>query len=328
MCMGGRLNPQPVMKPANHIQQELVEMGSPIADYPRSTPFVVPVGYFQEVAEHVVEHATLEDKDDVVVGYPKDNPFYISSLYFQDSPKVFRDSCDYENCAEPMLLLSKAIPYAVPALYFETLPTAILDGIKAQHDLLVDLTFSKQMPFALADNYFQNLPGDLFLLASADVGEFSINAPAVEFAVPDGYFKTLPNQLLALAKEANEENAVKLSNIEQSEKPSTKIFSLKNIARLAAAAVVIAGIGFGTMKMLPSNINETPKIFNLERALGKIDKSEIQLYVEDNIDEFDMEILLKSAAANVPESASTPLSSMPDFNKKEINAYLNEMGEI
>lgn len=313
------------MIPLNDINEELIALGSPLAGLSRTMPYFIPDGYFTHSVMQAHEDATYSELSDPELTYPTSLPYHVPEDYFIQLPSSLLQDAVYSEAEEPHLLFSRNNVFVLPNNYFNTFPATALEDAKVQDLEEPALHHSKEMTFAVPDGYFKALPEELLLIASADI-QAALTPHVAPFSVPQGYFKNLPEQLLLQAKLSETSPAATGSETKLEYKPTTRIFRFRNVMKLAVAAMLVMGIGFAGLKMLPKQANAVQAPFNLELALSQVDKSEIRSYVEQNIDEFDMETLETEAGAHT-ESESL-LSPMPNLNDNEINAYLNEMGEI
>jgi hypothetical protein len=165
------------------------------------------------------------------------------------------------------------------------------------------------VPFAVPQGYFEALPAQI--IANAKNNELTNNPyQPLPYAIPEGYFQSLPAQILAAAKNSDGEQKQKRRAI-----PLTGRSILRQL-RWAAAAVLLVGIGIGSYKPL-----FVKKPYDTEKALAKVPQSDINDYVSQNIDDFDVDMLANNLASS---NANTVQSQQLD--NKEIIEYLNENG--
>lgn len=162
-------------------------------------------------------------------------------------------------------------------------------------------------PYAIPAGYFEELAEDLHRCSVQDFP----HGYQFLFEVPADYFSQLPGQLTSVALSANAPSKSKI------------IFFQPNsirMGRIAAAAVLVLGLGLGSYQYFHHRKPEAIAA----RQLSRLDKDAIHAYVEQHVDEFDMESL-----ENIVVSArAEPHTSISDLQPSEIQEYLQETGEI
>lgn len=151
---------------------------------------------------------------------------------------------------------------------------------------------SKEMPFTVPRHYFDELYGHVSLHTTK-----KHTAPHI---VPEGYFDNLPEAMFErLKKELREE------------KPVTKrvSFNWRSIS-MAAAAVIIILISIGIYQQP----HEQP--LSATENLAQISDEKILAYMEDNIDDFDIE-LIKASLPNTTQEIN-----FKEVDNTTINDYL------
>lgn len=117
------------MQAKNEIVQELMDLESPLASFPRSMPFLPPAQGFEANALAFVEGtlASLREEDPVLP-YSRRMPFEVPAAYFE----MLADEV-LENVAGNGASLSKQPSFeAPPAGYFEHFAGSVLDKIRAE----------------------------------------------------------------------------------------------------------------------------------------------------------------------------------------------------
>ena len=200
-------------------------------------------------------------------------------------------------------------PFIIPETYLEQLAAALSAGVQfSMSDDSALPGFSKELPFEVSEAYFTTLADDLARHAIDSLPQ----EIATPFKAPAGYFENLPDKLLASAQEVDQP-VLERKTIEL--RPSWR-----RIARIAAAAVFILGIGFGSYQYLHP---ATPESI-AARQLSKVDELAINNYVAQNMDDFDSEIL-ESAVA----SSQAPLpASVSSLDEAAIEEYFQENAEL
>ncbi|MBS1615323.1 MAG: hypothetical protein JST06_04305 [Bacteroidetes bacterium] len=109
------------------IRDELIAMGSPLADFPLQVPFVIPKGYFQDLPKQLLSSKlSAEAKEPDTASFPKDLVFQTPEAYFYDLAERLTDTA-----ATADFTGEKKIPFTVPDGYFTTLPAQLLAATKA-----------------------------------------------------------------------------------------------------------------------------------------------------------------------------------------------------
>lgn len=208
----------------------------------------------------------------------------------------------------PLADMSRATPYALPKGYFEDL-TGYTQSIPAVDQDFTTPGWSRKMPYAVPQGYFAGLPQRLLeQVSEPELGFLPKHNP---LSVPAGYFDALPQNLL---------NTIRAAEAAEEQKPQTKVIPLGNklwrSVRWAAAAVVILGIGIGSYTFL----RDAPRTVTPQQALSSLSENTINEYVQQNIDEFDMEMIENTVAANT----TTEQLDASLLTDEEIRLYLEE----
>jgi len=196
----------------------------------------------------------------------------------------------------------RTMPYEVPAGYFDALSAATLEAIKAEQAAEPVLSLPKTVPYEVPTGYFEGLVNSVM----AEVQEPSL--PMVKetiFAVPAGYFENLPAQVIARAKQ------------EEKTPHAPKIIAFpvwKTVTR-AAAAILVIGIGFGSLRYLNSDTQ-----ISTEAQLAALPQDSINDYVQLHIDEYDADAI----AGTLEQADVATLTNK--LSTEEIENYLNETG--
>lgn len=262
------------------------------------TPYQVPTGYFEGLAEQILARVKAE-------------------------------------ALPPVLEAAKENPYSVPQGYFEKLPELILNRVRAEHALnpqeeieaispLLSQLKNKQ-PFSVPDGYFNELPENItdgakaIDLVNEELENLSPLMSGLKqkkaYQVPEAYFDGLPEAILEKAKAQKGAKVISIG------------FSRK-LMRYAAAAVV-AGIMFtGALFFLNTPISSSPDpLAEVEKKVNNtklVSDKALQEYVEyqtsgevtpavissdDEMDENDMKEMLA------------------DITDEEIQAYVEQSGD-
>jgi hypothetical protein len=207
----------------------------------------------------------------------------------------------------PLADMSRSMPYAVPEGYFEELAAYIPETVKASEIQEIPALWTKAMPYRIPEGYFETFPATINTIIA---GEQKLPLyKEQKFEVPEGYFEQLPAQILKAAKASDNPVVAEPTRTIPLGKPVWK-----NI-RWAAAAVLLLSIGFGSYKTFWSADS-----YNAEKALAGISKSTINEYVQQHIDEFDMESIENTVAAH---TATSPMNT-DAITDEDIILYLDE----
>lgn len=213
---------------------------------------------------------------------------------------------ELEELASPLAMMQRVTPFQVPEDYFTTLTNQINASLIYEEEPVLELP--REIPYEAPQGYFEGLAASIMEKVSEEPAFGSIEAPS--FEVPAGYFERLPQQILTAAKAAAQPSTVE-------QKPTRVVsFMPRKALQWAAAACLIAAVGFGGYKM----INPEQPSLSAERQLAQLDKDLIKSYVAQHIDEFDTEML----AEHSPILNSTPEKNIHKLNKADIKEYLDE----
>lgn len=180
--------------------------------------------------------------------------------------------------------------------------------MKQEQDILKELkelnstlaTLPKTMPYEIPVGYFDGLAQNITQLATADV----TLTKDIPFATPDGYFDNLPEQILQAAKADRE-------TITTEPKPKSRSIWLN--VRWAAAAMLILSISIGSYRIL------NPGTISIQEQLDEIPEAAILAYVQDNIDEFDIDYIITNIE-------STNTIQTVNIQDEAIEDYLESSG--
>ena len=174
--------------------------------------------------------------------------------------------------------MPRTMPYSVPDGYFTSLVATVQEQIHIEHAQDPVITWSKANPYITPDGYFDSLTANVLSNVITAPVSVAHNDP---YEVPAGYFDTLPDRLLAAAKEAQKQ-------------PARIIPLRRNIwkqVKWAAAAVLIIGLGFGSYEIV--QILQPPH--KAEHMLASIPDKDISEYIQQNIDDFDLDMIVSNA---------------------------------
>lgn len=203
--------------------------------------------------------------------------------------------------AKILMNMPSKMPYSLPINYFDSLNDEITAAAKINDLLEPKQDWGYKMPFeAPGAAYFEGLSTQILAKVETETEpEWSKTNP---FSVPQGYFESLPETIIAAIK---------------SETPKAKKrIPLFRTVQLAASMALIIFAGFGVMKM-----NKATKITDKSNIAASLSEADIANYVNENLDDFDTDLIINSLAANDSKS-----NAKIEISDAEIKAYLNESG--
>lgn len=251
-------------------------------------------------------------------------PYEVPPSYFNNLPAEIL-SAVVAACSENdpgIVLFSRNNIFSLPQGYFETLPAIILDKTREAEQVITTRKHNwedqiKIAPYQVPDRYFEHFEQTLserLFHSEMEIeelpsllGDLRKTQP---MAVPEGYFT---------------ENTHHSHIIDDKPAAKTKTFehpSVKSIrwTSWAAAAAVLFIIGLGGWHFLSPSGNIPKATF--EQKLAQIPKSDIQNYINNNLEEFDVNMIENSISqATKNDMAASALSRVSDA---DIKAYLNE----
>jgi hypothetical protein len=164
----------------------------------------------------------------------------------------------------------------------------------------------KLQPFAVPEGYFQSLAEDLYAAAAHDDALPETELP---FKAPEGYLENLPDTLSTVALNAN-----------TNRKKVIPLSPFRKLSRIAAAAILVMGLGLGINSYFHAKAPETVAA----RHLSKVDKETISTYVSHRWGDLDVDTE-EPATASANTEAQDAISKL---KSSEIRDYLREHGEL
>ena len=297
------------MEPHSEILQELQLLNSPLATMPRALDISVPDGYFQNSAARFVTGVLAQDAPDILLSIaPSKVPaFKLPAGYFETAASVFVAGVLAQDAPEIALsVLSSKVPAGeLPNGYFNHSASVFVAGVLAQDapDISLSVLPSKVPAGEIPASFFEQFPAQVLQLAKAHDFVESL-PPSVAVAPPAPYFEELPAQVLrrVLAED-------RAANMPTGKSRKTIVLP---VFRWVAAAALIAGVSFGMYRA--GQPNAGPHAVN--RALAAVPQSELQAYVTQNLDDFDIEMLEKNA------DVSQLKVEAPHLQRQDIELYL------
>ena len=213
---------------------------------------------------------------------------------------------ELEEMGSILATMPRLMPFSVPDNYFSSLDISV-QIIMNEADPLLNLP--KAMPYFVPSNYFNDFSATILDKVAAP----SFSQQPAPFAVPEGYFNGFADKMLAMAKAADSTPGMEAPATQK--KTTVLAFRPMKAIQWAAAAIFIAAIGFGSYKVL----NPPAAKPSTAMQLAQLDKSLVKSYVNQNIDDFDAEMLEGNIVLQ-PETTNT----IPALDKNDIIQYLNE----
>lgn len=219
---------------------------------------------------------------------------------------------ELRSMSSPLADMSRAMPYDVPEEYFNGFHELVNEMLIAEGKEIWNRNINKRSNQNVPEGYFDEFPQQMLVLAKTEHLTVTIGT-ANPLPVPEGYFEALPEQVLAAAKASDTKANPKIIPL---------ISRVSRNLRWAAAAILIMGIGFGSYQVYFNK----PGV-RVERQLAKVSSTTLGDYLQQNIDDYDMETLENTLASNAGDikQATTDLNPK-DLNTEEITQYLNETG--
>jgi hypothetical protein len=291
------------MENTSEILHELKTLSPVLAGMEKVSPFTVPAGYFQRLAQDIL--LSVKDENDhllqAAVIHPSAAP--VPTGYFDSlADNILNNIRTQETpVAElkglsPLLhgLLAAKNVFEVPTGYFESLAIKVAAKIKSGDE---------------------NIPEELLVISPL---LHSLAAKNV-FEVPTGYFETLPDIILN-----------KVTTRPQQTKVVTMRSRSVTFFKYAVAAVFTGAMVLGVYKFagnsvkvtgLPDYVAAGQKISNIEEEITKVSDDDIIKYLETNGENIDTE----TVAANITNDNELPSEEDYMTDDKALDNYLDNI---
>lgn len=251
-------------------------------------------------------------------------PYEVPENYFDQLPQELTTSALIANghLQEHQLDATRQMPFTIDDQYFSGLENQILSGIKKEEESAVQLhsTYGKTLPYVAPQGYFENLAENVMseinkgsedLVDTAYLDDWKDNVyevPADYFAKADFATKAIASQQKTKTKELY---------------PTARKLTLNN---WAAAAVMLVIFTIGGIWM-NKDVNNYDAASVAEKKLAEVSNSDLEKYISDNIDEFDLSLLEKEVS-KLPQNSGrkNTQSLLNDISEEDIKAYLEEEG--
>jgi hypothetical protein len=242
----------------------------------QNNPFIVPVGYFEELGECIKSSIKLDELRTKI----RSSGFIIPEHYFEELNSNIQSRINIERFSN-----AEEAGFTVPENYFEELNSNIQSRIFVEEALNIE-----NAGFTVPENYFEQLNSQI--TSRIFVEEALINAEDT-LSVPVGYFKALNKNIL--------DKTIKRENVKRTAKV-VRMFS-SNAFKYATAACLTIMVGTGiflTQFFAPEAVHNRSY---LHKQVAKIPLDEIQEYLQLNADETLHSVTsdAESASVNDPD---------------------------
>ena len=165
------------------ITEELKSMGSVLADLPRTMPYAVPDGYFNNFHGSVQHIISDLDKADIVPVWGKTLPYSVPEGYFEALAQNIL-------MASALSGLPKDAPYSIPAGYFQSLPAQMLQAAKAA----ARVKETRGIPLKRRTIWRQaRLAAAAILILAIGIGSYNVFYDTQEVSSTDKILASVPN---------------------------------------------------------------------------------------------------------------------------------------
>lgn len=200
------------MKNRVNILNELQEIGPVVATIGHQNPYTVPAGYFEGLADQVLQRIKADEADTPVLpSIP--HPYEVPQGYFEGLADELLKRVKAGETTSLLLQDAKNNPYQVPQGYFEGLADQVLQRVKADDIMLSSaLQQARHNPYQVPQGYFEGLADQVLQRVKADEAnnaheELEILSPLLSkigkktpFSTPAGYFNELSDNAVAGAQ--------------------------------------------------------------------------------------------------------------------------------
>lgn len=262
-------------------------------------------------------------------------PYEMPASYFENSAFRFLEGAKASEAQEDPILdaeVSKNMPFEVPQAYFEQLADCTLREVtstEASESTLKSLPIperQEQVPEGFFDNFATGVMAKINLTdedIDTDTSFLKQIESSMPFETPQGYFDQLP-QAVANAPKAQAAEA------SQDGKPVMKLNRYKSRGKWTttlAAACVMMIFGLGAIWMLEPAKNEINSKQLAFKMLNSVSDEDIEKYIENELENFDIYSLMDNASAsNTNSNSRTQIlnteSLLEDISTEDIDAYL------
>jgi hypothetical protein len=248
----------------------------------RTEGFTVPENYFEELSNNIQSRIAVEEALDITA-----TGLTVPENYFENLSSNIQSRIVVEEA-----LNSEENNFSVPANYFEELSNNIQSRIAVE-----ELLNTEENNFTVPANYFDELNSKI--QSRLVIEEALVNA-ADTLTVPEGYFNKLNKDILN-----------KTVNQDIVKRKSVVIRMISSAAfKYATAACFLLMIGTGVFLQMQSPESIHDRSF-LHKELSAIPVSDIQDYLEENVDGGDTQHTVTSES--LPVSAAELKAALQDY---------------
>lgn len=192
-----------------NILNEIREISPVVAQVGNQPTYQVPAGYFDGLAEQVLQRIRAEEENTPVLPNTT-NPYQVPQGYFEGLAAQVMQRIKASEESFPFLPQATN-PYKVPGGYFEELPNQVLQRIKAEAETTSVLPKTSN-PYQAPAAYFEQLPEQIMSRIKAEEAgdaheELEMLSPLLSrigkntpFSMPAGYFEELSDNAVAGAQ--------------------------------------------------------------------------------------------------------------------------------
>ncbi len=294
-----------------------------------SNPFLVPSGYFDELAQHITSRIRLEELKSSSDGFTiPENYFELLNSNIQSrinieaalgteetgftTPENFfeeQQSQIMSRIAIEQYVNNEAESFSVPENYFEELDNNIQSRVAIEEYL-----DNQDEGFAVPENYFDELGSNI---QSRIAVEELMNSEAESFAVPANYFEQLSQNILNKTVNQVEETEVEQDNVISFKQAVDRRSVIRKMMasgtfRYATAAcfALILGITVVLKGTAPTDHNHS----FLHEQVSAVPVDEIKSYLELHSDASDTRTLIDANQKSNQANADEALSDYIDAN--------------
>ena len=289
------------MEGKENISEELRLISGFVAGISRETPYALPEGYFEGLADKVLERVRT--------------PIYsVPAGYF-------------EGFAEKLMGRIKA---EIPSPPGEAEMSSPLEELAMLSPFLSRI--DKKMPFEVPEGYFSSLPVLTTRLAMDDQTDLhQLNQDSLlaglknipVYQAPEGYFNELADTILEKVKQQDREQ----QNAPGKQQAPARVVSFgrrRNWWKYAAAAVVTGLILTGGWLKLHNSPLTAPA--DITKSLSNVSDQEIESYLDNQNLPLADDLANSTASVDITESdIKSLLGDVPDGELKE---YIDEHGDV
>ncbi|NOW96970.1 hypothetical protein [Mucilaginibacter sp. SG564] len=289
-------------------------------------PFVVPAGYFDELAQHITSRIRLEELKSSSTGFSvpenyfdqlssniqsrirvedavntQDSGFTVPENYFNELGSNIQSRITIEEALNP-----EHQGFSVPENYFDELSSNIQSRIAID-----ELVNNEAESFTVPENYFETLSGNI---QSRIAVEEHISSEAEGFTVPENYFEQLSRNILSKTVNEEEVATAKVITLPAAVKKKgivRRMFASQTF-RYATAACFALILGIGLLVRNGDSPVKHDHSF-LHEQLSTVPVDEIKSYLQLHADANDTRSLMDGGqqinTANLDEDLSDYLDS-------------------